>query len=99
MLRRKLKRIGKRIKGWGTLYWDCMKIMMRARTIIRMRGPTMISLHMISLRCAMDVSDFYYMATEFYKANPVPGFRVCERECDSLGSVKDDISDDEEESN
>jgi hypothetical protein len=47
-----------------------------------------------------DASDFYYMVTEFYKANPVPGFRVCEKgECDSIGSVEDEISDGEEESN
>ena len=49
-----------------------------------------------------DVSDFYYMVTEFYKENPLPGLRVCEKgECDSLGSigdVEDDISEDEEES-
>jgi hypothetical protein len=48
-----------------------------------------------------DVSDFYYMVTEFYKANPVPGFWVCEKgECDSLGSVSDvevDFSNGEEE--
>jgi hypothetical protein len=48
-----------------------------------------------------DVSDFYYMVKEFYKANPVSGFRVCEKEeCDSLGSVsdvEDDFSDGEEE--
>ena len=49
-----------------------------------------------------DVSDFYYMVTEFYKENPLPGLRVCEKgECDSLGSiggVEDDISEDDEES-
>ena len=40
------------------------------------------------------------MVTEFYKANPVPGFGACEKgECDSLGSVEDDIRDDEEEPN
>ncbi len=35
-----------------------------------------------------DVSDFYYMVTEFYKDNPVSGFRFCEKgEFDSLGSI------------
>ena len=56
-----LKRLGKDTErkrekgreGGGTLYWICMKIMMRARTIMRTRGHTVISLHMISLRCAM----------------------------------------------
>ena len=47
-----------------------------------------------------DVGDFYYVVTEFYKANPVPGFRGCEKgECESLGSVEDDISNSEDESN
>jgi hypothetical protein len=48
-----------------------------------------------------DVSDFYYMVTEFYKDSPVSGFRVCKMgECDSLVSVRDvedDFSDGEEE--
>ena len=48
-----------------------------------------------------DVSDFYYMVTEFYKANTVSGFRVCEKgECESLGytrNAEDNFRDDDEE--
>lgn len=48
-----------------------------------------------------DVSDFYFMMTEFYNANPVSGLRLFEkRECNNLGSkgdVEDDISDSEDE--
>ena len=50
---------------------------------------------------SINVSDFYYMVTEFYMANTVPGLRVCEKgECDSLGSsgdVEDAMSDVKEE--
>ena len=39
--------------------------------------------------------DFYWMVSEFYKNNPVPGLRICAHdECDSLGDLGD-----EEESN
>ncbi len=31
--------------------------------------------------------DFYWMVSEFYKSNPVPGFRICAcDECESLGN-------------
>ena len=34
--------------------------------------------------------DFYWMVTEFYKVNRVPGCRICAYdECDSLGEVND----------
>ena len=35
--------------------------------------------------------DFYWMVSEFYKNNPVPGFRICAHdECDSLGDMSDE---------
>ncbi len=40
--------------------------------------------------------DFYWMVTEFYKSNPVPGFRICAHdECESLGEISDEEEQDE----
>ena len=40
--------------------------------------------------------DFYWMVTEFYKNNPVQGFRICgQDECESLGDISDEEEHDE----
>jgi hypothetical protein len=52
-LGKETERQRERGKGGGTLYWVCMKIMMRTGTIMRTRGPRMISCLMISWRYAM----------------------------------------------
>ena len=43
--------------------------------------------------------DFYWMVIEFYKNNPMPGFRICAHdECDSLGDLSDEEDSNEDNS-
>ena len=44
-----------------------------------------------------DVSEFYHMATEYHKQNPVSGLRISDKgEFDSIGSIRDGESDAED---